>query len=201
MSELSPCAVCGGDVSSNYKWPGPCGRGINYYCGKRIGGLSDEPRKNSTRRCSSSSCSTQARPEEVSDYINRSGGHDSRLGWWTVHANRSISLTEVARPLLSVRITGSMTVERVTKPLKNKIMTEERANLSSDEGATFLRVGLNLHFLQHLRRSCGTAMMNGHHKSRKREKFNRKAECLITKVARSLRFTFFLHLIVFLLSS
>ena len=90
MSELSPCAVCGGDVSSDYKCPGPCGRGINYFCGKRIGGLSDEPCKNSTRRCSSSSCSTQARPEEVSHYINRSGGQDSRLGWWTVHANRSL---------------------------------------------------------------------------------------------------------------
>ena len=120
MSELSPCAICGGDVSSDYKRPGPCGRGVNYFCDKRIGDLSDEPRKNSTRRCSSSSCSTQARPEEVSDYINRSGGHDSRLGWWTVHANRSISFTEVARPLLSVRITGSMTVERVS-PSKIKL--------------------------------------------------------------------------------
>ena len=86
--------------------------------------------------------------EEVSDYIQRSGGHDSRLGWWTVHASRSILFTEVARPLLSVRITGSMTVERVAKPLKNKIMTKERANLSSEKGAMLLRVGLNLRFLQ-----------------------------------------------------
>ena len=86
--------------------------------------------------------------EEVSNYIRRTGGHDSRLGWWSVHASRSILFTEVARPLLSVRITGSMTVERVAKPLKNKIMTKERANLSSQKGAMLLRVGLNLRFLQ-----------------------------------------------------
>ena len=73
--------------------------------------------------------------------------NDSRLGWWSVHASRSILFTEEARPLQSVRITGSMTVERVAKPLKNKIMTKERAN-SSQKGAMLLRVGLNLRFLQ-----------------------------------------------------
>jgi len=50
--------------------------------------------------------------------------------------------TEVARPLLSVRITCSMTVERVAKALKNKIMTKGRANLSSETGAMLLRVDL-----------------------------------------------------------
>jgi hypothetical protein len=86
--------------------------------------------------------------QEVSDYIMRTGGHDSRLGWWTVHAGSSLLFTEVARALLSVRITGSMTVERVAKPLKNRVLTKERAKMSSEKAALLLRVGLNLRFMQ-----------------------------------------------------
>jgi hypothetical protein len=51
MSDLSPCAGCGGDVSSDYKCPGPCGRSIHHFCGKRIGGLSDEPRHGDSILC------------------------------------------------------------------------------------------------------------------------------------------------------
>jgi hypothetical protein len=86
--------------------------------------------------------------QEVSNYISRTGGHDSRLSWWSVHAGGCLLYAEVARPLLSIRVTGSMTVERVAKPLKNKVMTKERAKLSSPKGAMLLRVGLNLRFLQ-----------------------------------------------------
>ena len=52
------------------------------------------------------------------------------------------------RALLSVRITGSMTVERVAKPLKNRVLTKERAKMSSEKSALLLRVGLNLRFMQ-----------------------------------------------------
>jgi hypothetical protein len=86
--------------------------------------------------------------KEVSDYIVRTGGHESRLAWWNIYASSSLLFTEGARTLLSIRITGSMTVERVAKPLKNKVMTKERAKLSSEKGSMLLRVGLNLRFLQ-----------------------------------------------------
>jgi len=85
---------------------------------------------------------------EIGDYIDRTGRHDSRLAWWTVHASSCILYQAVARPLLSVRVTGSMTVERVAKPLKNRVMTKERSRLSSEKSSMLLRVGLNLRFLQ-----------------------------------------------------
>ena len=78
----------------------------------------------------------------------RTGRHDSRLAWWAVHASSCILYQAVARPLLSVRVTGSMTVERVAKPLNNRVMTKERSRLSSEKSSMLLRVGLNLRFLQ-----------------------------------------------------
>jgi len=54
----------------------------------------------------------------------------------------------VAKPLLSVRITGSMTVERVAKPLKNSVLTKERNKTGLGKTEMLLRAGLNLRFLQ-----------------------------------------------------
>ena len=38
-------------MSSDYKCPGPCGRSIHHFCGKRIGGLSDEPQHGDSILC------------------------------------------------------------------------------------------------------------------------------------------------------
>jgi hypothetical protein len=45
-----------------------------------------------------------------------------------------------------VRITGSMTVERVAKPLKNSVLTTDRATLGTGKADMLLRAALNLLF-------------------------------------------------------
>ena len=53
----------------------------------------------------------------------------------------------IAKQLMSIRTEGSISVERVAKPLKNKVWTNERNRLGPGNAAMMLRVGLNLRFL------------------------------------------------------
>jgi len=53
--------------------------------------------------------------------------------------------------LLSMRTTGSISVERVAKPLKNKVMTDTRANMKKGAAEVLLRAGLNLRLLRRLK--------------------------------------------------
>ena len=50
----------------------------------------------------------------------------------------------VAKPLLSMKTTGSISVERAAKPLKNKVAEKSRNRNSKDKRTVLLRVGLNL---------------------------------------------------------
>jgi len=85
--------------------------------------------------------------DDVTSWVAKTGGHDARIAWFMVNAPKSPFFLEIAKPLLSVRITGSMTVERVAKPLKNSVMTKERSQLGTAKAEMLLRVGLNLRFL------------------------------------------------------
>ena len=53
----------------------------------------------------------------------------------------------MAKPLLSLRTTGSMSVERVAKPLKVAVYTKQRNRLEFGNKKMLLRTGLNLRFL------------------------------------------------------
>jgi hypothetical protein len=50
----------------------------------------------------------------------------------------------VAKPLLSIQTEGSISVERVAQPLKNKVATKVRNRLHTDKRTLLLRAGLNL---------------------------------------------------------
>jgi len=47
----------------------------------------------------------------------------------------------------SMRTEGSISVERVAKPLKNKVWTKERSRMAPEKAALLLRAGINLRFL------------------------------------------------------
>ena len=59
---------------------------------------------------------------------------------------------KVAQPLLSMRTTGSIDVERRIKPLKHNIMTKKRNRLKDPKGISLLR-GQEQENLKHLMRA------------------------------------------------
>lgn len=87
--------------------------------------------------------------QDVRAWVTRTGGHDTRLAWFEVYGKSTLLYTKVAKTLLSVTITGSMTAERIAKPLKHSILIKERNRLGVEKASMNLRAGLNLRFLQH----------------------------------------------------
>jgi len=85
--------------------------------------------------------------DHVSDHLTKTGGHDSRLSWWESNFPQSILYRHAARQLLSIRTTGSITVERVAKRLKHAVLTKTRNRLSTMSAAMLLRAGMNIRFL------------------------------------------------------
>jgi hypothetical protein len=81
--------------------------------------------------------------KQVSAWVTATRRHPARLRFFST-LPRSVFIEKVAKTLLSIRSTGSIAVERVAKPLKNKILTRARNQLEIDKQETLLRVGLNL---------------------------------------------------------
>jgi len=98
---------------------------------------------------------------DVQSWVSTTGGHESRLAWFLVNDPKSRFFLEIAKPLLSVRITGSMTVERVAKPLKNSVLTTDRATLGTGKADMLLRAGLNLRFLREAKDQLQAAASGG----------------------------------------
>ena len=83
----------------------------------------------------------------ISNWIVDTGGHMSRLAWFEAWFPQSKFYTKLAKPLLSLRTTGSMSVERVAKHLKVAVYTKHRNRLECGNKKMLLRTGLNLRFL------------------------------------------------------
>jgi hypothetical protein len=84
--------------------------------------------------------------EAVSAWVDSSGRHHARLQFFSPLPSTEFFETFVT-PLLSIRTTGSIAVERVAKPLKNKVMTKQCNKLGLEKAETALRLGLNLRYL------------------------------------------------------
>jgi hypothetical protein len=82
----------------------------------------------------------------VSDWIKKTGGHCSRLSFFSI-LPKSQFYTMLIEPLLSLRTTGSITVERIAKPMKHKVLEKHRNRLGIPKAEMLLRVGLNLRAL------------------------------------------------------
>jgi hypothetical protein len=81
--------------------------------------------------------------ENVVRWVDRFDRHRGRLRFFA-DLTPTPYFQLVAKPLLSIKTTGSISVERVAKPLKNKVATQERNRLSTDKRTLLLRAGLNL---------------------------------------------------------
>jgi hypothetical protein len=85
--------------------------------------------------------------QQVCEWVTSTNRHPARLRFFST-LSRSVFIEKVAKTLLSIRSTGSIAVERVAKPLKNKVMTKARNQLDVAKQETLLRVGLNLENLR-----------------------------------------------------
>jgi hypothetical protein len=58
----------------------------------------------------------------------------------------------VIRPLLSMRTTGFIDVERVAKPFKNNMLRKERNRLSDEKGRILFQAAQDLRYLMRVKR-------------------------------------------------
>jgi hypothetical protein len=80
----------------------------------------------------------------VEAWVNIHHRHNGRLRFFAGFPPTSF-YDRLAKPLLSIKATGSICVERAAKPLKNKVATKERNRLGTDKRDMLLRVGINMH--------------------------------------------------------
>jgi hypothetical protein len=84
---------------------------------------------------------------QVSNWVSMTGGHDNRLTFFNQVADDTGFVKKTIVPLLSMRTTGSIAVERVAKPLKNFVKSKTRNRNGLDKTEVYLRAGINLRFL------------------------------------------------------
>ena len=95
--------------------------------------------------------------ENVVTWVERFDRHCGRLRFFA-DLTPTPYFQLVAKPLLSIKTTGSISVEGATKPLKNKVATKERNRLLTDKRtALLLRAGLNLRLKSESLRSAKAA--------------------------------------------
>jgi hypothetical protein len=93
--------------------------------------------------------------KDVSEWVVRTGGIESRIAWFETFAKDELFYRDIAKPLLSLGVAGSTTLERAVKPFKNAVATEENGRLLDRESPMLVRAGLNLRFLQHAKMQMG----------------------------------------------
>ena len=86
--------------------------------------------------------------KDVIQWSERTGGYTGRISWFETWAPTSCLYSKVAKPLLSMRATGSIELERMVKPLKHYIQNKERNRLQNGKAELLLEASINLKYLE-----------------------------------------------------
>jgi hypothetical protein len=90
--------------------------------------------------------------DHIGKWLRETGNHNSRIRFFEAYAKSSSFYKHIAKRLLSMRTTGSISVERAAKPMKNNVMIKTRGRLMKEKGLVMLRAGLNMRLLERVKR-------------------------------------------------
>ena len=89
--------------------------------------------------------------KDVQDWVLKHDGITGALRWFEAYAPNNAFYQKVAKPLLSIRTTGSIDVERAVKPIKGCVLTKQRNRLSNNKAIVLFRLSENLRQLQNIK--------------------------------------------------
>ena len=89
--------------------------------------------------------------KNVQDWVEEHGGIAGRIRWFEAYAPNNQFYILVAKPLLSIRTTGSIDVERKVKPLKNMVLTKSRNRVKDRKAEMLFRTSQNLRQLMKIK--------------------------------------------------
>ena len=93
--------------------------------------------------------------DDVEEWIVRNDGIKGRLRFFECFAKNNDFYLKIAMPLLSMRTTGSIDVERRIKALKGGIVTKKRNRLKDPKGISLLRADENLKHINNAKKILG----------------------------------------------
>ena len=93
--------------------------------------------------------------DDVEQWIVDNDGINGCLDVFETFARNNTFYLKIAQPLLSMRTTGSIDVERLIKPLKHSIMTKKHNRLKDPKGIALLRGQKNLKHLMRAKLDLG----------------------------------------------
>ena len=88
---------------------------------------------------------------QVQDWVERHSGIDRRIRWFEAYAPNNKFYQHIAKPLLSIRTTGSNDVERKCKPLKSKVLIKTRNKIKDRKAEMLFRTPQNLRQLMKIK--------------------------------------------------
>ena len=82
--------------------------------------------------------------KDVKAWVEKHDGITGALRWFEAYVPNNAFYQKIAKPLMSIRTTGSIDVERAVKPIKGCVLTKERNRVSDGKAIVLFRLSENL---------------------------------------------------------
>ena len=82
--------------------------------------------------------------KEVKAWVDKYDGIAGALRWFEAYASNNAFYQKIAKPLLSIRTTGPIDVERAIKPIKGCVLTKQRNKIADGKAVVLFRLSENL---------------------------------------------------------